>query len=193
MAKRKQRRSGPPKAPSYGEQAPMPPAPVADADADVEAEAEAAPDRNAAMKRGYARAEERNQLIRDGLEPLAPGERPGAVTAAAIVALVLAGLNLAATLAGGSVGGDEATPVSFIFTAILVVAAIGMWQAKYWAVLGFQALLTLQLVICFLLFLSAATALDVGPTLLLAALIGGGGFLFWKLIRAMARLQMPVR
>src|SRR5690606_29470113 len=42
-----------------------------------------------ALRRGYARAEARNEAIRRQLEPLAPGERPGAVTVAAIVAALL--------------------------------------------------------------------------------------------------------
>jgi hypothetical protein len=142
------------------------------------------------MKRGYARAEARNEQIRQDLEPLAPGERPGAVTVAAVVALVLAAANLVATLRGDTIGGDDARGVSLALTLVILVAAVGMWRARYWAVLGFQALLTLQLVICFLLLLAAP---DVWRALLLAALLGLGGWLFWKLVRAMARIQMPVR
>jgi hypothetical protein len=161
-------------APRFGETAPAPPK----------------PDPDAQMKRGYARAEARNQQIRESLEPLAPGERPGAVTIAAIVALVLAVLNTVATFTGGPIGGDDARGVSLAFTAILLVAAAGMWKAQYWAVLGFQALLTLQLIITFILLLAVT---EVWRGLLLAAMLGFGGWLFWKLVRAMARLQMPVR
>jgi hypothetical protein len=70
------------------------------------------------------------------------------------------------------------------------VAAAGMWKAKYWAVLGFQALLTLQLIIAFLALLVVE---DLWRAAVFVAIIGLGGWLFWKLIRAMARLQMPVR
>ena len=136
------------------------------------------------------RGEERNELIRAELEPLAPGERPGAVTVAAIVALVLAILNTVATFAGDPIGGQDARGVSLAFTAILLVAAAGMWRAKYWAVLGFQALLTLQLIIVFILLLAVT---EVWRGLLLAAMLFFGGWLFWKLVRAMARIQMPVR
>ena len=31
---------------------------------------------------------------------------------------------------------------------MLAMAAVGMWRARYWAVLGFQALLALLIVIC---------------------------------------------
>jgi len=149
-----------------------------------------APPAGDAMRRGYARAEERNQRIRASLEPLAPGERPGAVTVAAIVAVVLAVLNTVATFTGDPVGGEDARGVSLAFTVILLVAAAGMWKARYWAVLGFQALLTLQLIITFLLLL---TVTELWRGVLFAVLFGLGGWLFWKLVRAMARLQMPVR
>ena len=46
---------------------------------------DAPPARPASLARGYARGEARNQAIREGLEPLAPGERPRAVTVAALV------------------------------------------------------------------------------------------------------------
>ena len=179
MAKRKQRRKPAPRPPRYGEGVPAPPP-----------AAEPEPDRNAAMKRGYARAEERNQRIRDGLEPLEPGERPGAVTVAAVVALVLAVLNGVAVVTGTNIGGDDARPAGIGLSLVILVAAIGMWKAKYWAVLGFQALLTLQLIIAFLALLVVD---EWWRAIVFATILGLGGWLFWKLVRAMARLQMPVR
>ena len=175
---RKRRADPPPaaprhRAPRYGEVPPEQQQPPADA-----------------MKRGYARSEARNEQIRQDLEPLAPGERPGAVTVAAVVALLLAIANFVSIVRGDTVGGEDARGVALALTLVILVAAAGMWKAKYWAVLGFQALLTLQLIICFLLLLAAP---DVWRALLLAVLLGLGGWLFWKLVRAMARLQMPVR
>jgi hypothetical protein len=71
---------------------------------------------------------------------------------------------------------------------VLFVCAFFMWRARYWAVLGFQALLTIQIII-------SAGALLVAPTwwaaLVWLTLVVLGGWLFWKLIRALARLQMP--
>ena len=32
-------------------------------------------------------------------------------------------------------------PAAFVFSALMLVAAVGMWQLRYWAVLGFEALL----------------------------------------------------
>ena len=39
-------------------------------------------ERDAAMRRGYARGRERDERIRAELEPYAPGERPAAIKAA---------------------------------------------------------------------------------------------------------------
>ncbi len=65
-----------------------------------------------------------------------------------------------------------------------------MLARKYWAVLGFQCMLGIQIVILALAF-TRVQKWWVGFGLLVA--IGLLGWLFWKLIRAMARLQMPER
>ncbi len=77
-----------------------------------------------------------------------------------------------------------------VTTSILVLAAIGMWARKYWAVLGFQCILGLQIVV-FSLALLRVQKWWLGILMVIA--IGLLGLLFWKLIRAMARLQMPER
>ena len=143
-----------------------------------------------AIKRGYARSEERNQRVREELEPLAPGERPGAVTVAAVVAFVLAILNGVATALGETIS-DGATTSSVIFSIVLLVAAIGMWRARYWAVLGFQALLGLQIITFTFAAMFGASSIVAGLALATGAVLGG--WLFWKLVRALARLQMPER
>jgi hypothetical protein len=65
-----------------------------------------------------------------------------------------------------------------------------MWRVRYWAVLGFQALLAM-IVLVFALFLLRASNLlgFVIPVVVIAA----AGFLFFKLVRALARIQMPER
>ncbi len=144
-----------------------------------------------AMRRGYARGEARNEQIRQGLEPLAPGERPGAVTVAAIVAATLLVANVALWLGGVEVSGREPNVGSIVLQGVvLLVAAVGMWKAKYWAVLGFQALLGLSILLAALALMVAS---DLGEAAFCVAIIGLGGWLFWKLVRAMARLQMPER
>jgi hypothetical protein len=143
------------------------------------------------MRRGYARGEARNEQIRQGLEPLAPGERPGAVTVAAIVAATLLVANVALWLGGVEVSGREPNVGSIVLQGVvLLVAAVGMWKAKYWAVLGFQALLGLSILLAALALMVAS---DLGEAAFCVAIIGLGGWLFWKLVRAMARLQMPER
>lgn len=135
-------------------------------------------------------SEERNAEVRAQLEPLAQGERPGAVTAAAVVAAALAALVLAGYLAGARVGGRGTLAGALGIAAILLVAAWGMWRVRYWAVLGFEALLAFQVLVA---ALSLLVASNVWAALLCLAVIGFGGWLFWKLIRAMARIQMPER
>ena len=78
----------------------------------------------------------------------------------------------------------------FIFAGILLAAAAGMWLRRYWAVLGFEVLLGITLVYAglSLLFPSNWQAVVLALGVMLAA-----GTLFWFLIRAMARLQMPER
>ncbi len=141
-------------------------------------------------ERSRARTEWRNEEIRSGLEPLAPGERPTAVTVAAMVALALAVLNVAAALSGRSIAGDEGdqTVFTIVTTAILIVVGAGMLARQYWAVLGFEIVLGLQIVAMSLALVFAA---NVGVAVLLLVLVVALGTLFWKLIRAMARMQMP--
>ncbi|MGH2943518.1 MAG: hypothetical protein ACRDLN_12175, partial [Solirubrobacteraceae bacterium] len=145
-----------------------------------------------AIQRGYARGEERNQRIREELEPLAPGERPRALTVAAIVAFAFAIADLAAALSGNdiaSAGGDP-TIGTAVRTTLLLVAGVGMLARRYWAVLGFQAILALQIILFSLALLGVQ---KLWHAIIPLVAIGLLGWLFWKLVRAMARLQMPAR
>jgi hypothetical protein len=141
------------------------------------------------LRAGYARGRERDEAIRAGLEPLAPGERPRSVTVAAVVAAALGLVNVAGYLSGVRVQDAEATLASvLIFGAVMLALAAGMWRGRYWAVLSFEVLLGVSLVVAALSLLRAANALGV---LVPLVVLGACGALFWKLIRAMARLQMP--
>jgi hypothetical membrane protein len=143
------------------------------------------------MKRGYARGRERDEQIRAELQPLAPGERPKAVTIAAVAAALFGLANIVLWLVGVEVNGERPQAGgTFVFAALMFLASYGMWKAKYWAVIGFQALLALILVVATLALFVADSVLEA---LGIAALLLAGGWLFWKLIRAMARLQMPSR
>jgi hypothetical protein len=143
------------------------------------------------MRRGYARAEQRNAEVRAQLAPLAPGERPGPLVAAALVAALLGTANLVALLAGLDVEGEEPSAIGVLaFCAVMFLAAVGLWQRRYWAVLGFEALLGI-IVVFFSLFLLRAS--NVLAVVVCVPIIGGAGWLFWKLIRVMGRLQAPQR
>jgi cytochrome c biogenesis protein CcdA len=65
-----------------------------------------------------------------------------------------------------------------------------MLARRYWAVLGFEVILGLQIVV-FSLALTRVQKWWLAIALTIA--IGLLGWLFWKLIRAMARLQMTDR
>jgi hypothetical protein len=125
------------------------------------------------------------------LEPLAEGERPGAVTAAALVSAVLLLMNLAAALFGYDApgGGSNVLPL-IVYTLLLGAMTWGLWQARYWAVLGIQALLALTMLIS---GLALPLAADVISAVLAGLIFIGAGTLFWFLIKAMARIQMPAR
>jgi hypothetical protein len=125
-------------------------------------------------------------LVREQLVPLEEGERPTAVTIAAIVAGILVIAYLVAFAIGG---GSIAAGAPFV--VVLAVAAVGMWRGRYWAVLGFQVLLALTLVNGMLfLLIRASDPLAIAGGLVITA---AAGTLFWFLVRALARLQMPER
>jgi hypothetical protein len=142
------------------------------------------------MLRGYARGRARDEEARRKLKPLAPGERPLAVTLAAILAALLGLSNLVLLVAGYEVEGSGSTAGALIFAALMAGAAIGMWQCRYWAVLGFEALLGIAIVFS---ALSLMVASNITAVLLCVAIIAIAAPLFWFLIRAMARIQLPSR
>jgi hypothetical protein len=141
------------------------------------------------MSRRY---EERNAEARAKLEPLEQGERPTAVTVGAIASTVLAlvfTVSAGLAIAGVEAGGRHIKALPIItFGLVLWAMTIGMWRARYWAVLGFQTVLLLvMLASAFGLVVVSSVLQAVGTTLLLA----GSGTLFYFMIRAMARIQMP--
>jgi hypothetical protein len=138
-----------------------------------------------------ARYEEKNEAARDALEPLAEDERPAVVTVGAALSGVVAVSVLIAYAAGAEVNGDRPHVLQVISPAVLMGAmAYGMWRARYWAVLGFQALLGLSVITASLALLVAS---NVEAVVRSVVIIVAAGTLFWFLIRAMARLQMPTR
>ena len=65
-----------------------------------------------------------------------------------------------------------------------------MWRARYWAVLGMQTLLLLTILLAALALTGAG---DVCAVVLLVVIVAAAGTLFWFLVKAMARIQMPER
>jgi hypothetical protein len=138
------------------------------------------------------RYEERNDEARAKLEPLEEGERPTAVTVGAIASGALAivfTVSAVLAIAGVDAGGRHIKPLPIIvFGIVLWAMTVGMWRARYWAVLGFQTVLLLvMLASAFGLVVVNSLLQAVGTTLLLV----GSGTLFYFMIRAMARIQMP--
>jgi hypothetical protein len=129
----------------------------------------------------------REAEIRAALAPLAPGERPPALLVAVVVCVLLAaGVIIGALTVHDLSRHGGSAPGAAVLAVVLVLLAQGMYRRRYWAVLGFEALLTFQLLV-------TALALVVASTILAAVLctlsIVLGGWLFWKLIRVMARIQ----
>jgi hypothetical protein len=144
------------------------------------------------MARGYARAEERNQAAREALVPLAEGERPTVVSVGAVLAALLALSIVGGYLAGVQVNGEKPKLAQVLAPALIMAfMAWGLWRARYWAVLGFQLLLILLIFSALYgLMLQTASVAQVALTL---ALLVGTGALFYRMVKAMARIQMPER
>jgi hypothetical protein len=138
-----------------------------------------------------SRSEERNEAVRATLTPLSPGERPWPLRIAIAVALLVAVGNIVQAAIGPDVkvGGTRSSVTgSLLFSAVMLVCGIGMWRLRYWALLGFQALL--GIVIIAFVFV-ALTANDLLRLLISLVVIVAGGALFWKLVRVLSRLQVP--
>jgi len=144
------------------------------------------------MEAGYAKAEVRNQAAREALVPLGPGERPTVVTVSAILAALVA-LSIVVTYAAGvKVNGSTPAFSTAIAPALIMgVLAWGMWRARYWAVVCFQAVLV------FLIFAAVYALLveanSVTGFAVTVGLLAVSGTLFWLMVKAMARIQMPER
>jgi hypothetical protein len=132
----------------------------------------------------------RDEAVRLTLRPYAPGERPAPVTIGAAVALVLGLANLGLMVGGYKIHGHSEVAGGVVFAAITLSAAAGMFRMRYLAVLGFEAVLGIAIVVFALFLIRASNILAV---LLCFAVIGLGGWLFWKLVRVMARMQAPER
>ena len=122
---------------------------------DLAAEAEA---------RGVSKSELRDERAREELEPLDRGERPLVVTIGAVISLLIAASIIIAWLAGvevqvGNTDINERPSAFQVFppAILFTVMGIGMLRARYWAVLGFQAIMAIIMIGAFLTLIAAAT------------------------------------
>jgi hypothetical protein len=133
------------------------------------------------------RPAEREIQARAALTPLGPNERPAPLWIAVAVAALLAAGVLVGTLTihdlsrhGGSL------PGGIFLAGVFLALAQGMYRRRYWAVLAFQALLAFQILVTSLALVVAGTLLAAGVCVLS---IGLAGWLFWKLVRVLGRIQ----
>jgi hypothetical protein len=138
-----------------------------------------------------ARTEEKNRLAREALEPLEQDERPRVVTVGAVISALVCASILIGYAAGVEIDGERPNIAQVIApAAIFAVMAWGMWNARYWAVLGFQTVLLFAIIgSAVSLLLASEWTQAIGNVVLIA----GAGALFYFNIKAMARIQMPER
>ncbi len=142
------------------------------------------------VSRGYARGRAKDEAARAALKPLAEGERPRAVALGAFVAGGLALAEVIFFAIGFSPGEESRILRSVVVVALLGSMAWGMWNVRYWAVLGMQTLLGITIVFA---CAAAMFAANLGALVLVTAIILPAGALFWFLVKSMARIQMPER
>jgi hypothetical protein len=144
------------------------------------------------MRAGYAKGEVRNQEAREALAPLAEGERPPVVTFGAILAALIA-ISIVVTYAAGVKVNGSTPRLTTVAAPALIMGALawGMWNARYWATVCFQ------LVLAFLIFTAVygllVEATSITEFAVTVGLLVVSGTLFWLMVKAMARIQMPDR
>jgi hypothetical protein len=134
---------------------------------------------------------QREELLRAELEPLGEDERPPALSIAIAVCAVLAiGVIVGAATVHDLSRRGGSLPGGAFLAIVLLLLAFGMYQRRYWAVLGFEALLAFQIIVTSLALVVAST---IVAALICVLSVGLGGWLFWKLIRVMGRIQAGER
>jgi hypothetical protein len=128
-----------------------------------------------------------DDIARERMVPLAPGERPLPVTisAALLAAIAIVNLAVAIVLLTKSRVGEAAGGI--VFAAIMSAAAVALWRVVYGAVLAFQGLLAVVL-----LFVSLRLVLaeGVAEALFYVVVMAAAGTLFWFMVKAMARIYL---
>jgi hypothetical protein len=109
--------------------------------------------------------------------------------------VVVCGLLAAAVIASAATVHDlsrhgGSLPGAIFIAAVLGAVAAGMYRRRYWAVLAFEALLAFQIIVTSLALVVAESALAAVGCVLS---VGLAGWLFWKLVRVMGRIQARER
>ena len=137
----------------------------------------------ASRARRRALAEEQ---ARAALTPLGE-ERPTPLLVAAAVCGLLSIGVIAGALSVHDLSRHGGSLPGAVFIAVLLGAlAQGMLRRRHWAVLGFEALLAFQILVTSLALIVAST---IAAAAVCALSIGLAGWLFWKLVGVMGRIQ----
>ena len=104
------------------------------------------------------RRAQREELLRAELEPLGEGERPPALLVAIAVCVLLAiGVIVGAATVHDLRRRGGSLPGGAFLAIVLLLLAVGMYRRRYWAVLGFEALLAFQIIVTSLALVVAST------------------------------------
>jgi hypothetical protein len=137
-------------------------------------------------------SERKDREAREALEPLREGERPTVVTVGAVICTILVVLAIAGYALWDVLREEQRPQLVGVIAFIGTVGAMayGLWRSRYWAVLGFQASLVLVIIANALGLMAAFSILQAVANLVLLAV---AGVLFWYMVKAWARIQMPQR
>jgi hypothetical protein len=125
------------------------------------------------------------------LLPLGEGERPVSLLIAVAVCLAVSiGVAVGTFTIHDLSSRGGSKPAGLFLACVLAFLARGMYERRYWAVLGFEALLAFQVIVTSLALVVASTWLAAGICLVSVLL---AGWLFWKLVRVMGRIQAGER
>jgi thiamine-phosphate pyrophosphorylase len=129
----------------------------------------------------------RDERLRAQLVALSPGERPLPL----LIATAVCGLLAVGVIAGALTIHDlrargGSIPGAIFLACVLGALTLGMYRVRYWAVLGFEALLAFQVLVTSLALVVAST---IQAAVLCTVSVVLGGWLFWKLVRVMGRIQ----
>ncbi len=129
--------------------------------------------------------------VPDALQPLGEDERPTPLLVAVVVAAALAvGVCISVATVHDLARHGGSLPGGLFLAGLLFLLAWGLYQRRYWAVLGFEALLAFQIIVTSLALIVAETLLAAGLCVVSICL---AGWLFWKLVRVMGRIQAGER